>query len=568
MRTWLIIVCAAGLWSAASGQTATHADDVKRLIEAYRPFNGPRTAVRRPEGKCGLQQSVRLLNLWPSLTPAERRELKSVFFSQQAQADTVIGRFHFYYDTTGSNAPMLLDDNYNPIPGTYRRFVDSAGAIFNHVWHVEIDQLGYDPPPLGPDSTYPIDILSLDQGLYGETVPDPIQIPGSGSPPRYRTFIEIDNTFQYVYSSSRGLPGLHVTAAHEFHHAIQFGAYGFWGSANQFYMEITSTWMETVVYPSVHDYYQYVSDPDPSLLTQFTHPETRFTALNGSIEYSRAVWGKFIEKRFSRSVMRRSWELMRQQSTLAAVDAALTERGSSFREAFLEYAFWNLNTGPRSDTGRYYSDGLNYAPVAVNSALYFPPSASAASQTEAFGSVYYSFCLLASPSDSSGCGAGAAQMPVIVTNLNTGNAYLDIMLPFTYGLSRDPVDGADHLANNLYAKLYVPDPGNWNARTAVPVVVTEPLVFPNPYRISSTSPVWFRLPVTPVQPTAHLRIFSSSYHQVYDGDLPVVNFQPLEPSLRWNGIVNSGALLSSGIYIYSLTVDNTTYTGKFAAIRQ
>jgi hypothetical protein len=557
-------------------QTAQH-EDLQRLIQAYRSLYGDQSInsiTRRPEGKCGLAEVNRLIEQLATVPEAEKKKLSDALFARQSQTDRIIGRFHFYYDTTGSDAPAMLDGGFNPIPGSTEQFIDSAGAIFNHVWHEEIDILGYTPPPLDSDSTYTVAIRSLAGGLYGQTIRD-LNPLGSGSPPRYRSTIEIDNTFLFIYTPSRGLPALRVTAAHEFHHAIQFGGYGYWGDANLFYMEITSTWMETVVYPAVRDYYQYVNDPDPSISTQFTHPEKRFTKFDLSIQYSRAVWGKYIEKRFSRGLMRRSWEIMRTKSTLDAIDQALTENGSSFREAYLEYAFWNLNAGPRCDTSRYYTDGLDYTPVAFDSALYFPPSTTASSDVDAFGSRYLTFCLLTSPTDSSLCGIGSNHMSVIVSNVNSANAYFDLHSPFSYGVSRDALTGAQRLANNLYGKLSVPDPANWNTQTSVASVVSEPLVYPNPFRVGTSSAVWFRLPQSPTPAagnpallSGHLTVFSISSRQFFDGDLPIIDFQPLVPALRWNGIGSGGTLISSGVYIYSLTVDNTTYTGKFAVIRQ
>jgi hypothetical protein len=49
---------------------------------------------------------------------------------------------------------------------------------------------------------------------------------------------------------------MHATAAHEFHHAVQFG-YDF-GEPMQWYAEATSSWMETVTYPAFEDATGYV----------------------------------------------------------------------------------------------------------------------------------------------------------------------------------------------------------------------------------------------------------------------------------------------------------------------
>src|ERR1051326_6144469 len=101
------------------------------------------------------------------------------------QTDRTIGRVHSYYDTTGSDAPALIDAGGHRLPGTAEAYVDSVGRILNHVWSFEIDNLGYSAPPLGADSAYPVWILNLSPGLYGQTIPDPVPI-SPGPPPRDR----------------------------------------------------------------------------------------------------------------------------------------------------------------------------------------------------------------------------------------------------------------------------------------------------------------------------------------------------------------------------------------------
>src|SRR5207245_1917869 len=106
------------------------------------------------------------------------------------------------------------------IPGTVAEFVDSTGNIFNHTWEYEVGTLGFTPPPLPPDGHYPVYIQEFGgSGLYGETVFDlnPID---PGPPPRYSSHVEIENDFMDVYTPTRGIPALQVTAAHEFHHSI------------------------------------------------------------------------------------------------------------------------------------------------------------------------------------------------------------------------------------------------------------------------------------------------------------------------------------------------------------
>jgi len=82
-------------------------------------------------------------------------------------------------------------------------------------------------------------------------------ISGTQIPERWTSDIDIDNDFIGSKYNAKGIQALRVTAAHEFHHAIQYG-YGWWGERYPY--ELTSTWMEDVVYTDVNDYYQYLPD--------------------------------------------------------------------------------------------------------------------------------------------------------------------------------------------------------------------------------------------------------------------------------------------------------------------
>ena len=98
-------------------------------------------------------------------------------------------------------------------------YVDEAARVFESVWDLQINQLGYSPPLSDGDGVYDVYIKNLAlQSVYGYT--HPIAYPESRTP----SYMEIDNNFtDNIYRHARGFNGLRVTAAHEFFHAIQFG---------------------------------------------------------------------------------------------------------------------------------------------------------------------------------------------------------------------------------------------------------------------------------------------------------------------------------------------------------
>ncbi len=499
--------------------------------------------------KCGLPVSLAVLDHWKEFTESERRQLASLLSPPITQKSRLIGHFRIFYDTTGYHAPTLLDAGGTPILNTVENYVDSVGQYFNDAWAFEIDTLGYDPPPFLPGEThYDVYIQEFGIRLYGET--QPVNQTNSANPPMWDSYIQIDNDYRGFYSE--GIAGLKVTSAHEFHHAIQIGRYGYW-SSDVFFLEITSTWMEDVVHAEVNDYYQYLSN-SPGQTSQFSYPWLRFNLADGSIEYSRAIWGKFIEKRFSREIMHQAWNYIRQTPALSALDRALNDAGSSFRQAFLEWAVWNENTGPGSDTVAFYSEGRHYPEMRMKPLVQFMSGRRTILDTiQMLSSVYH-------PIEVNG-----AQMVTLVSNLNmsaSGQAQT-----FAYVIADNGDESYRRLSNGLYTRLDVNDPANWMVQESVPEVVADVVVFPDPYILSGSAVVNFHLPLVS-STAATLTILSSSMDRVFSSSVPVVEAKPSEPFVRWDGHDENGNAASTGVYFFYITIDDRQYVGKFALIRK
>ncbi len=538
-----------------------HAEQAYRA-SATRPF---------PYGKCGLGLSFDIARNWKNFSEPERRLFHLLLSPAASQKDRIIGHFHFYYDTTGSDAAQVVRIDSNnacqDLPGTSEDFVDSAGVYFNQAWSYEIDTLGYIPPPVDTDGFYRVNIRNVDSfGEYGQTtfIDPPIY---NGTPPRYSTFIDVDNDFCNVYPPSRGIAGLKVTAAHEFHHAIQIGSYGVWPS-DFYYYEITSVWMEGVVHPEVKDYLQYIKrDQPPPLppvpLGQFAMPDVSFVAFSGLIQYSRGIWGRFVSKKYGRDLMRRSWDYMMHEPSLPAIDHALNDAGSSFRQAFLEWTIWNLHTYTDADTVNYYSEGLDFPPIATRDPISFAHTPrSFTDAIDALSSCYHPICLLASPSDN--CSV-SPQMLAIVSNINAASRTGHF--GFTYDLTEGDDPSFKKLSNGISVKLDVPDPENWATQESVPAVITDVIVSPDPFTPRGNKPLRFHLPSG--SPTAAtLDVFSSSMNRIISIELPVSAQKLSEPSIDWDGHDEYGNLVTSGIYFFVVTVGDKQYNGKFAVVRQ
>ncbi|MBN2424660.1 MAG: T9SS type A sorting domain-containing protein [Calditrichaceae bacterium] len=265
------------------------------------------------------------------------------------------GHFILYYDTTGNDAVDSKDSLANGIPD----FIDSAAAVFDHVWQVEIERLGFKRPVDAegrPVEHYPVYFQAL-SNMYGYTYPDQPYYPEEGIV-QYSSYIVIDNDFKGYYYTN-GLDALKVTAAHEFNHAIQLSYHvRFNGSYEDiFLMEMTSTWMEDYVYNEVNDYYQYLNYYG-GIFSDFYN--FRFNSTGGYDYYANCLFLHMINKKYNPHTIVEFWETIPAAPAIEAMDIVLTNKGSSFAEEQNHYAAWLYFTADRAVAGQYFPEGAAY----------------------------------------------------------------------------------------------------------------------------------------------------------------------------------------------------------------
>jgi hypothetical protein len=538
-------------------------EKVDSLISHLRQVTArERTALGGIPEKCGFHYQFEVKTYWNLFSPAQQAFIQSVFARPDLQTSILSrsGRFRIHFDTTGANTPALLNASGSRISGTARAYVDSVAAIFDHVWDFETGVLGYPPPPAdkgaGGGNEYDVYVLELSGVYYGQTIFNAEDVIDAQRPnPTYTTFIEIDNDFRGYFSS--GINGLKVTAAHEFHHSIQIGNYGFW-SNDVYYYEITSTWMEGVVYDQVKDYYQYL----PYYFNRTTIP---FNVSDGQVEYGRSIWGKFIEKRFGKERMRRSWEYMNSVSSLSAIDAALREKGTSFIRELPEFSLWHFYTAQRTDPINYFPDGASYPEAhMIDNGTFVPPSAVINNSSRPLS---FQFYRLAVPRT-----GGSDALTVVVTNVNVSGAQSggDPSFPFSFQLTNEARDESyASLQNGLRYKLLVNDPSNWKSLTFLNlgVVVGDKMEpYPNPFFAGKSGGVAFPLN-TSQKEQATLNIYSTSASLVVSKVLESTSLYGQQVAI-WDGRNSKGEFVPSGIYVYQLVLEGKEFKGKIAVVRQ
>jgi hypothetical protein len=553
-----LVVCLAGLSVLLSvdGRTAEVPRRWSPLIQAWGQPLGHDEAV-----KCGFPIIAHASREERSLSPDARAALKSVLSRPVTQTSILAGSFRIHFDTSGSSAPTLLDAQSQPIPGTARRYVDSTAAALAYSVSVEVGVLGYPVPPadggIGGGAEYDIYIQDLGS-MYGYTTTDQSTSPGSKS----TSFITIDNDFVFVRpASNRGLPGMRVTVAHELHHAIQIGNYGYWDNDVYFY-EMTSTWLEDVVYPAVNDYYNYLN----ASWSHYKQPERAFTS-NDLIMYSRATWGHYLAKRFGVDAIKSCWQGISSARPLRAIDVALRAYSSDFASAFAEWARWNYFTGRRANPLRYYPDGADYPEITQWPIDFVAPSRDIQSSLEFVGTKYY---LMRWRGDS---------MTVVLVNTDIDASLNGTppTFPYTYSFNTQRVDESYGLTPiGLYAKLSVSNPAMWaswyvmgdSARPYVdPSSFEEGNPFPHPFKADGNRKVFIPVDVAQ-QSQGQLYVYNAAMTLVYASSEVTPTLYQGRAVFTWDGRTNFNEVAPTGVYVFVVELHDRRVTGKIALLKE
>ena len=237
-------------------------------------------------------------------------------------------------------------------------------ATMQNVWATEVTGYGYrEPKPDtnvlngtsdGGDARFDVYLANLRPlGLYGYCFTNDAKLNTNFTTYDFSTYCVLDDDYlNYGYPDPSD--PLEVTAAHEFFHAVQ-GAYDFLEDA--YFMEGTATWMEDEVYDAINDNYNYL---DASPLSNPTIPLDKTAGLR---VYGTWIWWRFLaESLADADVIRAIWN--RADGSAAGPDKYSTQatalelkaRGSSFGEAFADFAAWNAK--PSADG--HYDEGSAY----------------------------------------------------------------------------------------------------------------------------------------------------------------------------------------------------------------
>lgn len=289
---------------------------------------------------------LRTIEIIEAYLQKERRSTEAMIYISPS------GKFELTYDTTGTNAVPKTDQNGNGIPD----FIERAAIYCDSSWYVEIDSIGFIPPPINPPTTrYKISFEAMD--YYGYTTP-------YGT--NYGTRIVLNSTFlgfpPNTDPDGNQYGAMKVTIAHEFKHASQYKTSRWYEND---WVEVDATWAEDIVFDQTNDYYNYLTDPDSPLMA----PGNSLDGDGSGGSYEDCIWQHYMSQKHGNAIIRSFWlrraAKLNTESVLNSYDTVFTAYGSSLAKGFAEFTAWNYMTGSRAVSGFGYDEAAFYPTSAL-----------------------------------------------------------------------------------------------------------------------------------------------------------------------------------------------------------
>jgi len=254
--------------------------------------------------RCGMPLKKGLRRDWNLLEQSTQKVLSKQLASPVLNGEQTLvspsGKFKIHYTTTGADAVP----SFAWVQTVAQTFDDVAAFYTARQWQ------------LAPtNGNIPYDVFLRDlapQGFYGVTNSDQ-SASTSSYPNAFTSWMELDNNFTdsiYKIGIYTPLQSLQITAAHEYHHAIQYG-YNYYFDI--WYAEATSTWMEDELYDDVNQLYNYI----PSWFNQSSLSLDIPVSTSTGGGYGRWIFNRYLTEKHGPAVVRGAWERL---ATLSSPD--------------------------------------------------------------------------------------------------------------------------------------------------------------------------------------------------------------------------------------------------------
>jgi hypothetical protein len=332
--------------AALAGDTAASQDARQGARRATHP--DARRSAGTPEATPGRPRATvedaslalrRLFVALPRLDAADRRAARQLLARPTDGPHDTLGDGYTVPSRRACRGPVCIHwvTSTKDAPPN-RGWVDRTLAYMGHVWRVEVGRMGYRAPlsdgHRGGDGRLDVYLKDVgSRGIYGYCVPETRDPDHKWLASGYCV---LDDDFARSQFGARPRASLHVTAAHEFFHAVQF-AYDY--GEDQWLMEASATWMEEQVADAVDDNRQYLPFGQ---LGRPGHPLDTFAG-QGFEQYGNWPFFQFLSSRYGARVVRRIWDRAGEfprgghDYSVTAVEDALQRHGG-FADVFRRYA--------------------------------------------------------------------------------------------------------------------------------------------------------------------------------------------------------------------------------------
>ncbi|MCB9456868.1 MAG: hypothetical protein H6671_12855 [Anaerolineaceae bacterium] len=259
---------------------------------------------------------------------------------QQAQERPVLSGPEFTRETQN----FIIHYTDSGRDGVTEDYVSAVQTTMEQVLQIETQQMGWPLPPSdcgeGGDTRFDVYLMeTLSDGIMGYAQPGGMvgDNPNSTYVETWAaySFLVLDNDFN-GHPTPR--PAMRVTAAHEFHHGVQFG-YDLNDAVNWVY-EATATWMETQTFMNDEDATPYVAD-------LFEYPDLCIGSTPDDPDYSTRIYAEWllidnIARDYGVESIKRMWEDFADYEGMEAFYTFLSRIGTTPQDVAMRFAIRNL----------------------------------------------------------------------------------------------------------------------------------------------------------------------------------------------------------------------------------
>jgi hypothetical protein len=358
---------------------------------------------------------------------------------------------------------------------------------------------------------------------------------------------------------------MRLTVAHEFFHAIQRAYKETQSMSDQFFYELTSTWIEDIIVPDGDDYLYWLND-------FFNNPQQSWEQTDG---YSLALFGHYLSTQFEvitsekeSTIMRKVWENISNANTPSDILDGILQNSfnSSFQAAWLDFVSRNLfndvYTDMNNDIFYYVDQGNELCTAPPTSALFIDADDSVENNLSVTNNTV-TIKTIKSREDA------VIQLSVV----QSGSGYLGNIAYFLdsqnqYSLIQN--SGADFVVsqfekNEMLHFIYISPDTTTSIGLNINISVSPDeskflAIYPNPIHFGD-SPILQIEISTPVIP--QIKIYNLLGAEVVNATI-----LPLDQG-RHNVSLTPllSAQMPSGVYVMDVMVDNKIFTRKFTLIK-